>query len=65
MVIHTRAMQIAELLRKLHEADDRRRTSPRYSEAYFAALRDVERLARELWNAARSDSPATSRSIPI
>lgn len=58
-------MQIAELLRKLHEADDRRRSAPRYSEEYFAALRDVERLARELWTAARTESPATSRAIPI
>jgi hypothetical protein len=58
-------MHIAKLLRQLHEAEDRRRSAPRYSEAYFEALRDVERLARELWKAAQAESPATSRSITI
>ena len=52
-------------MRRLQEAEDRRRTAPRYSEEYYAALHDVERLARDLWKAAQAEGPVAERSIPI
>ncbi len=61
----TQAMQIRDLMRRLHEAEERRRTAPRYSEEYYAALHEVERLARDLWKAAQAEGPVAERSIPI
>jgi hypothetical protein len=61
----TRGMQIRDLMRRLHEAEERRRTAPRYSEEYYSALRDVERLARDLWKAAQAEGPVAEHSIPI
>jgi hypothetical protein len=58
-------MQINELMRRLQEAEERRRTAPRYSPEYYDALRDVERLARDLWKAAQAEAPITERAIPI
>lgn len=58
-------MQIRDLMRRLHEAEERRRTAPRYSEEYYAALHEVERLARDLWRAAQAEGPVAERSIPI
>jgi hypothetical protein len=61
----TRGMQIRDLMRRLHEAEERRRTAPRYSEEYYAALHDVERLARQLLKAAQAEGPVAERAIPI
>jgi hypothetical protein len=58
-------MHINDLMRRLHEAEERRRTAPRYSPEYYEALRLVEQLARELWKAAQAEAPITERVIPI
>jgi len=58
-------MQIQDLMRRLSGAEERRRSAPRYSEEYYAALREVEQLARELWKAAQAEAPITGRAIPI
>lgn len=61
----TPGMRIRELVRRLQEAEERRRTAAPYSSEYYEALREVERLARELWKAAQAEAPITDRSIPI
>jgi hypothetical protein len=58
-------MQISGLMRRLHSAEERRRTAPRYSPEYYEALRELEVLARELWKAVQAESPLGGRSIPI